>query len=234
MTDRSPLAESLAELGPIEGRRTLAAEIADRLRDLILLERLAPGAPIRERDLAEALGISRTPLREALRILEMDELVTYSATRRPMVADPDVTTLAQNLRVLGALEALAGEEACAQATDAELAALAAAAREMAERSDSDEPLAFFRRDMAFHRGIVEAARNPPLLRAHAQFNARLWRARFISSRRRLKRARTLEEHLDIAAALSARDAAASAAALRTHLGTAADNVAAARHDPGED
>ncbi|CAN5719995.1 hypothetical protein BH23PSE1_BH23PSE1_07720 [soil metagenome] len=71
----------LVALEPIPGRRSLADEAADRLRELILLEELEPGAPISERELAEALGISRTPLRDAMRLLEIDGLLEYTATR---------------------------------------------------------------------------------------------------------------------------------------------------------
>jgi len=107
-------------------RKSLAEEAADALHNLILLEKLAPGAAIPERELAEALGISRTPLRDAMHLLAIEGLVEYSATRRPRVANPSIEELTQNLAVLGALEALAGQEACAHATDAEIARAVAA------------------------------------------------------------------------------------------------------------
>ena len=71
-------------------RRSLSAEAADTLRELILLEKLAPGTPVPERDLAEGLGISRTPLKDALRILETEGLIEYGPTRRPRIADPSL------------------------------------------------------------------------------------------------------------------------------------------------
>ncbi len=226
--------DQLAELQPIGSRKSLAEEAADRLRDLILLEKLAPGEPIRERDLADALGISRTPLREAMRLLEIEGLVEYSSTRRPYVADPDLETLAQNLSVLGALEGLAGEQACANATDEEIAEIGRICREMIERSDKDDPLTFFRRDMAFHDAIVAASRNKPLATTQRQYNARLWRARFISSQRRPDRPRTLAQHEDVYQALAVRDAAACAEALRTHLTTTIENIKKARLEREEE
>ncbi len=78
----------------LKPRRTLADEAADALRELILLEKLKPGIPVPERDLASVLGISRTPLREALKILEHEGLVEYSSTRRPFVANPSLLELA--------------------------------------------------------------------------------------------------------------------------------------------
>ena len=86
-----------------------------------MLGKLAPGMPVRERDLAEAFGISRTPLKEALRILEGEGLIAYGPTRRPSVADPSLDEINDWLRVQGALEALAGELAFAHASDADLA-----------------------------------------------------------------------------------------------------------------
>ena len=66
--------KEFADIGP---RKSLAEEAADTLREFILLGKLPPGEPVPERDLAEALGISRTPLKEALRILEVEGLITY-------------------------------------------------------------------------------------------------------------------------------------------------------------
>ncbi|QDY71175.1 GntR family transcriptional regulator [Qingshengfaniella alkalisoli] len=222
--------DKLAELAPIGARKSLAEEAADQLRDFILLERLAPGEPIRERDLADALGISRTPLREALRLLEIEGLVEYSPTRRPFVADPDLDTLAQNLSVLGALEGLAGEQACANATDAQIREIGSICRQMIERSDLDDPLTFFRRDMAFHETIVTASGNRPLAETQRQYNARLWRARFISSQRQPDRPRTLYQHEEVFKALERRDARACRQALRTHLSTTVENIAKTRSE----
>ena len=221
MSGSNPFISALEDV-QIAPRRSLAEEAADRLRELILLEQLAPGTPVPERDLSEALGISRTPLKDALRILEMEGLVDYGPTRRPKVADPSLEELEQNIMVLGALEALAGEIACSVATDEELAAI----RDLAERMEAGAgaPLAFFHLDMALHTAIVAATRNAPLAETHRQYNARLWRARFMSSRQIDRRDNTLAEHGRIVAALMARDAAATSAALRDHLRSTIDNI----------
>lgn len=228
MSDRSPIIDIIGEDASLRQRRkSLAEEAAETLRNIILLEKLEPGAPIPERDLAEALGVSRTPLREAMLMLEREGLVEYSETRRPRVANPTIEELAHDLSVLGALEALAGEEACPRATDAEINEVRRLSQRMFDTSATSEPLDFFKTDMAFHRNIVLASRNPPLIETHRQYNARLWRARFISSRQRPNRARTLDQHKNIMDAFGDRDAAACAAALRAHLRTAVENIDAA-------
>ena len=115
-------------------RRSLSTETADKLRELILLEKLPPGMHIPERDLSEALGISRTPMREALRILEAEGLVDHTPTRRSRVANPSVEELSQSMKVLATLEALGGELACTHADEAQLEAISDLNRRMHEES----------------------------------------------------------------------------------------------------
>ena len=212
---------------PIE-RKSLAQQVADKLRDLILLEKLAPGATIPERETASALGISRTPLRESLRILASEGLVEIAPSRAPRVADPSLEELKDLLQVQGALEALAGELACERATDKDLKAIHAQERDMRKISGKTEPLAFFQRDMAFHSAIVAASRNQVLIETHATNNARLWRARFISSREQVNRPGTLDQHARIANALTERNCTETAAALREHLNVGFTNIRKAR------
>ncbi len=87
---RSSCFDVVTESGQIPARRSLSLEAADKLRDLILLEELKPGTAVPERDLAAAMGISRTPLKDALRILETEGLIKYGETRRPQVANPSL------------------------------------------------------------------------------------------------------------------------------------------------
>ena len=217
-------------------RATMGEIVADKLREFILLEKLPPGAQIAERDVSEALGISRTPMRAALAILEQEGLVKYSVTRRPHVANPSISEIAQNLVVLGSLEALAGELACLNASDAEIQSVVELAQKMQAGSDSMEPLDFFRADMEMHRTIARASGNQPLIETHRQYNSRLWRARFLSSRRSKGREQTLAEHASIAKAAAARDAKATSASLRAHLDSAISNIkfALAEREQDED
>ncbi|MEM1342991.1 MAG: GntR family transcriptional regulator [Pseudomonadota bacterium] len=226
MSGTARLQGLLAPAGSLQPT-TLAEEAAEALRRAILLERLSPGAPISEREVAEALAISRTPLRQALAILEQEGLIEYSASRRPRVADPTLAELGHALTVLGALEALAGELACEAASERDIREVTRLCQAMAEGSDSLDPLEFFEIDMEFHRTIVLASANPALIATHRQYNARLWRARFISSRRRPDRAGTLRQHDEIATTFTARDATGCAQALRTHLATTHTNIAKA-------
>lgn len=205
-------------------RRTLAEEAADTLREYILLEKLAPGSSIPERELAQAFGVSRTPLREALRLLEVEGLVEFTTTRRPRVANPSLDELTQYISVLGALEGLAGEAACVEASDEEIAHIESLVDEMNACSKTTEPLAFFNLDMNFHEAIVEASRNEPLIETMRQYNARLWRARFLSSQQEDRRTNTLSEHEQIITAFKERDTMATRRALREHLQSTIKNI----------
>ena len=148
-------------------RRSLSTETADKLRELILLEKLPPGMHIPERDLSEALGISRTPMREALRLLEAEGLVDHTPTRRSRVANPSVEELSQSMIVLGTLEALGGELACAHASDSQLEAIDALNRRMLAESGDGSPVEFFKTDMNFHTSIIAASGNASLVETHA-------------------------------------------------------------------
>jgi len=208
----------------LKRRTSLADGAADLLRGMILLNKLSPGMPLPERDICAALGISRTPLREAIRLLNVEGLIEYSAARRPKVANPSLQEIAAYLRVQGALEALGGELACANATDQELENIAGLNREMIAMSGKEEPLVSFKRDMNFHCQIIAAGRNSPLVDTHATYNARLWRARFVSSQRKMGRGSTLREHQEIVDALLERDPKKTAKALKHHLDTAVSNI----------
>ena len=98
----------------------LTQQVASRIRDMIIQDELVPGQRVRERALAERLNVSRTPLREAIKILAAEGLVENLPNKGARVADPNPSEVRDMLRVLGALEALAGELACAEASDDEI------------------------------------------------------------------------------------------------------------------
>ena len=217
-----------------ERPKSLAEQSADKLRELILLEKLPPGLALNERDLSGLLGISRTPVRDAIRLLEVEGLVDYSETRRPRVADPSMETLSHWLLIQGALEGLAGEQACLYASDEELTHIASLQNQMIELAECDKGMRRFELDMAFHRAIVAASHNPPLVETHNQYNSRLWRARFVSSQRRANRKQQMRKHQAIIDALLARDGAAASDALVAHLRNAIGNIVAVRTERSKD
>ena len=109
---------------------TLPAALARRLRDLITEGDLAPGARLNERALCERLGVSRTPLREAFRLLAADGLVTLAPNRGAIVTELSLRDVRESFDVMSGLEALSGELACRHVTDAEIAEIKALTFEM--------------------------------------------------------------------------------------------------------
>ena len=210
----------------------MALQAADRLRRDILRGRLEPGAPIKERDSAAELGVSRTPLREAIRMLAQEGLVVLRPARSPVVANPSYKEIVDQVQVLLALERLSGELACTAASDAELARIQSIHARFADGFDKVDPLDSFETDMAFHTSIAEASHNLALAATHRTFLARLWRVRYLTSIRRTNRARAIEQHSAILSALLARDTEALNHALDHHLGHLAEDVRDVVEDGG--
>ena len=196
---------------------TFPAAIADRLRREILTGAIAPGSPIKERDHAERLGISRTPLREAVRILAKEGLVTLRPLRSPLVTDLTRAEAMDEVAVLRLLELAGGELACANATDAEIKAIAALARAVEDNHATGDKVEVFDIDMRMHRAIVAAGHNAALSRSYGEYLARLWRIRFLSARRRSDAAQVRAAHRGMVDALAARDWPAMRAHMESHL-----------------
>ncbi|WP_417210058.1 GntR family transcriptional regulator [Antarctobacter sp.] len=199
------------------GEGTLPEQIATRLRRDILRGLLPPGTPVKERDHAAELGVSRTPMREAIRMLAKEGLVQLRPARSPIVAKPSFEEVANNIEVMAALEVLSVRLACQRASDVEIDEIAEVADRMERDYDTFDRLDLFEVDMSFHRAIAQAANNPVLAETHAALLARLWRARYLSASRKRSRDRVLRQHADIVAALRARDAVAAQAHVQAHL-----------------
>jgi DNA-binding GntR family transcriptional regulator len=198
-------------------RRPLHEEAIGRLRELIVQGRLAPGVRLNERLLCQQLGISRTPLREAIKLLASEGLVVLLPNRGAQVAPLEAGRLAETLAVMGALEALAGELACRNATDAQIAEVAELHAEMLARHASGDLAGYFRYNQAIHLKIVEAAANATLAQTYRQLNANVLRARYMAHLSRERWDEAVREHEGILAALRARDPVHLKRRLEAHL-----------------
>jgi DNA-binding GntR family transcriptional regulator len=216
--------DGAARRGAADLAPTLAEDLARRLRRRILRGDPPPGAALKERETAASLGVSRTPMREAIRILAKEGLVTLRPARSPVVADPGFKEIADQVTVMMTLEILSAELACVEATVDDLAALRALHRRIEEGHAALDPLDLFEIDMAFHTAIAEASGNAALARTHRAYLARLWRARYLSARQRRNRALMLDQHSAILAALEARDPRRARRALTRHLGGLTDDI----------
>ena len=184
---------------------TLRAQIANHLRRDILRGKLAPGAPIKERDNAAELGVSRTPMREAIRILAKEGLVILRPARSPIVANPTLKEVSDQIEVLIALEILSGRLAVENATDDEIAAIRERNERFIREFDTADVLDRFEMDMDFHFAIAQASHNAALAETHRAYLERLWRARFLSARNRHTKERVIQQHCEIVRGLEGRD-----------------------------
>ena len=148
----------------------------DRIRDAILDGSLAPGEPLRPGDLASALGLSLTPVREALARLRDDGLVQTRARSGTRVAPLDLDGARQALAVIAAMHRLAAELAVARLTDADLAEMAAAAERFGAAVETGDWHAAISADDDFHGVFVRVAANGPLRETIARNMALLRRA----------------------------------------------------------
>src|SRR5215469_9691988 len=115
--------------------------VTDELRELITDRQLSPGTPLRQRDLAEQFDVSYTPVREALRRLEAEGLVARDVHRGATVAGTEPEELAENYRILAALEALAGTLAVPKISDGDIAEVEELYQQVAACDPGDERLA---------------------------------------------------------------------------------------------
>ncbi len=131
-----------SEHKPIK-RRSLHREVVDRLRTMIVEAELAPGERISEGELCEQLGISRTPLREALKVLASEGLIDLLPNRGTRVSRITEKEIGELFEVISGIERMAGELAAEQATDKDIAKLGKLQERMELHHRNDERHDYF-------------------------------------------------------------------------------------------
>lgn len=205
-------------------RAALHEQVAHRLRQMLVENRIAPGAKLNERALCEALQVSRTPLREAIKMLAAEGLVELLPNRGAIALQLDEADVAHTFEVMAGLEGQSGELAATRITEAELAEIRALHFEMMAAYTRRDLPAYYRLNAAIHGAINAAARNPVLAATYNQVNARLQALRFKSNQDEEKWKQALREHEQMIEALTARDAVAMRAVLVAHLNHKRDVV----------
>ncbi len=156
--------ESRALLEPLELRRdSLTSQVHDAIRDGIVSKALPPGMRLSEAALADQLGVSKTPVREALVRLAAVGLVENEGVRGTRVVTPSRERIRHAYEVRGGHEFIAARLAASHATNREVHELQRAAEESVLRAEAGDAPGFRECDALFHRGIARAAANPLLL-----------------------------------------------------------------------
>ena len=214
---------SIEVSAPIQ-RRPLHNELADRLRHMIVEGELAPGEKLSEKDLCGRFGVSRTPLREAMKVLATEGLVLLTPNRGSAVAKLTLADLDEAFPVMGALEALSGELACRHITDAEVARIRELHERMVRKYQAGALRDYFKLNEQIHQLILTAARNPTLAQMQLSLSGRVRRARYMANMSPLRWSKAVAEHEKILEALAARHGKSLAVLLKEHLANKLETV----------
>ncbi len=221
MSDYADLSAS----GALEIRnRSLHDQVVDRVRDMIIEGILEPGSRIDEARLIEDLGVSRTPFREALRTLAAEGLVIVRPSRGSTVRKLTPVDVFSMLEVLGHLERLGGELACARATDEEIADLVALHDRMMKKYAARDRMPYYKLNQEFHSRLTALSKNQTLIEMQANLQARLKRIRYIGNRKPEYWSGAVKDHEDMVAALKRRSGDDLGAAMERHLSNTWERV----------
>jgi DNA-binding GntR family transcriptional regulator len=198
-----------------------ATNVLVRLRDDLTSFRLRPGERLIEEELSQRYGVSRTPVREALRVLEQKGLVVEDKRGRRSVPHFDIAVFEDIYRVRAGLERLAVVQACERGTNEQIAELA---RSWDVTLDEDESIEYYRSDERFHSGIARLSGNEFLIDALARVDDRIRIIRLVDFTSPDRVTRTRDEHTEILDAMVAGDGGTASRLIGEHVDEAMTNV----------
>ena len=205
-------------------RLSLHDQVATRLRTMLIEGQIPPGAKLNERELCERLHVSRTPLREAIKLLGAEGLVDLLPNRGAVAVRLTEADVINTFEVLAVLEGMSGELAAQRITDDEIAEVRALHYEMLACYSRRDMSGYYRLNAEIHRAINDAAKNPVLTATYRSINARVQSLRFRTNQNEKKWKLAMKEHDAMIAALDARDGGALRDILMEHMHHKRDSV----------
>lgn len=204
----------------LDSYKPLRELVFESLREAIITGTLKPGERLMEIQLAEELGVSRTPVREAIRKLELEGFVVMIPRKGAYVAGLSLKEMSDVFEIRGALESLAAQLAAERITDEELEKLERLLVKIAEHIEKGDIEQVIALDIEFHDVLFQASRNQRLVQmvSYLREQVHRYRTTSLSYPGRMKAA--LEEHMKIVEALSARDAEAAGRLAQEHIDSA--------------
>ena len=201
---------------PISRPRPLHEAVVDRLRDMIIEGEIAVGERLHEINLAETLRVSRTPVREALKLLASEGLVDLLPGRGARVSGLSPDEVEALFEVISGLERLAAELAAVRMSTREFERLKRLHDKMAAHFQAEERHEYFSLNHEIHMGIVAASKNETLIATHAALMAKARRGRYtaLASPERWREA--MSEHEALMESLARKDATLAGAILFRH------------------
>ena len=198
-------------------RNSLHQEVATTLREHIFSGALLPGSFVDEVALCDSLKISRTPLREALKVLTAEGLMRHEPRRGCFVSEVTEQDLDDIFPVIALLEGRCAYEAARNASDADLAALKTLHDRLKGHADAGRIQDYYATNLLIHEAIIMLANNRWLAQSIADLRKILKLARLQQLHAPGRLTQSLSEHLSVYAALMSRDSDGAEAAMRTHL-----------------
>ncbi|WP_208511809.1 GntR family transcriptional regulator [Variovorax paradoxus] len=205
-------------------RLALHDQVAARLRTMLVEGLIAPGAKLNERELCLQLRVSRTPLREAIKLLAAEGLVDLLPNRGAVAVKLTEADVIDTFEVLSMLEGMSGELAARRITEEQLSEVRALHYEMLACYARHDLSGYYRLNARIHSAINETAGNPVLSNTYRSINARVQSLRFRTNQNEAKWKSAVAEHEQMIEALAARDAAAMRKVLVAHVLRKRDTV----------
>jgi DNA-binding GntR family transcriptional regulator len=209
---------------PIRNRRPLRETVYQRLKEAILEGQLEPGQHLVETDLAARLGVSRNPVREALRKLEQEQLVLAS-TQGLIVSSLTPERIEEIYGIRAVLEAQSCELAAARITPEECERLRQCLDCARSAIENEDLRGLTQCDIEFHEILISAARNATLKRVLDQLREYVYRMRYASTALRGRPQEVLRDHSEIAQAVIAGDAQLAGELVHRHVVAAGQRLA---------
>lgn len=197
--------------------RSLYLDVADRVRELIEQGDLPPGERISEKQLCEQFGVSRTPLREALKVLASEGLVELLPNRGARVVRLTLKMVKDTYDLMAALEGLSGELACQHISDGGIATIRQLHDSMLVHYEKRDLPRYFRVNQQIHEAILTASGNEVLQEMYDNLSQRVKRVRYSKKMTNDFWCRAVQDHEEMIAALEARDGKRLGRVLREHL-----------------
>lgn len=198
-------------------RHSLHESLVAPLREMILQGELRPGDKVPEEQLCERFGVSRTPIREALKVLAAEGVLQILPHRGAIVARITEDQIEELFPIMASIERLAGLLACERATDADIARVRALHDRMMACFESGDEVDYLKHNRLIHESFFEIAGNVTLSAFYQQILTRIHACRFVVRKSREHWANAVSEHCAMIEALEARDGMRLATLLETHV-----------------
>jgi DNA-binding GntR family transcriptional regulator len=193
--------------------------VFETIRNAIISGSLKPGERMMEVQMAERLGVSRTPIREAIRKLELEGLVIMLPRKGAFVADLSVKDLTEVLEIRATLEGLAAGLAVARINQEEIEELEVIALKFHKSLEGDDVEEQISLDTQFHEAIFKASRNERLIQLNSNLREQVRRFREIYLKKSHRATETIKEHYDLLEAISSRDVSKAEKLAKKHVET---------------